>query len=153
MWWLLDLLFTFRPKNFQVKRFFKYDHDDIVPVESLLPHEQGHVDYYFGGNMYTHIGTWPLQDLKPRFTVPIQYAVFVNRDTGQSTLCTDHVKRYMYGPTDSRVPVPFHKYVPVPYVRFYGHRIKLGIKWKLYRKMHGTLYICNILGQVTSRQV
>lgn len=151
MWWLLDLFLTFRPKNFQVRRLFKYDHDELIPVESLKPHEQGHVEYYFGGHLYTHIGTWPLKDITPRFTIPVQYAVFVNKDTGHATLCTDRVKQYMFGPTESRVP--FNKYIPMPYIRFVGHNVKIGIKWKLYRKVHGTLYICNILGQITVIQV
>ena len=151
MRWLVDLFLTFRPKNFQVRRFFKYDHDDIIPVDSLMSHEVGYVEYYFGGQLYVHSGTWPLQDVKPSFTVPIQYAVFVEHDTGRTTLCTDRVKQCMFGPTKSRVL--FDKYIPFPYVSFKGYKMKIGIKWKLYRKVYGTLYICDVLGQLTTVQV
>jgi hypothetical protein len=151
MWWLLELFMTFRPKNFQVKRLFKYENDTVIPVKYLEPYDKGLIEYYFGGQLYTHIGTWPLRDVKPKFTVPIQYAVFVDRDSLRVKLCTDRVKQYMFGPTESKVQ--FDTYIPVPHIRFKGYTLKINIKWKLYRKVRGTLYICNVLGQVTTVQV
>ena len=150
MWWL-NLFLTFRPKNFQVRQLFKYDRDDMIPVSTLGPKDKGFVEYYFGGQVYAHIGTWPPQSIKPRFMVPIQHAIFVNQETGKASLCTERVKQYMSGPTESQIS--FDKYIPIPYIQLDNYKIKIRLKWRLYRKVRGTLYVCNILGQVTTYQV
>ena len=92
---------------------FRHDGDELIPVEEFKPGEDGHVDYYFGGQIYTHIGHWPIQNIVPRFSVPVHSAIFINDEDRKPTVCTEIVRRHA-GPTQS--PVSFDVYAPRPHV-------------------------------------
>lgn len=128
---------------------FRHDGTEMIPVEELKPSENGHVDYYFGGQLYTHIGHWPIQNIIPRFSVPVHSAIFVDDEDGKPTVCTEIVRRHS-GPTQSLVS--FDVYAPRPHftVSFSGGlRISVGIKWVLIKKASGTVCIQNVLGLVS----
>ena len=132
---------------------FKHDGNELIPVEEFKTGEHGHVDYYFGGQLYTHIGHWPIQNIIPRFLVPVHSAIFVDDEDRKPTICTEIVRRHS-GPTQT--PVSFDVYAPRPYftVSFSGGlRISMGIKWVLVKKVSGTLRIQNVLGQTTVMSV
>lgn len=144
------LFTTFRPKNFQIHQMFKHSGDELIPVDEFKSGEHGHVDYYFGGRLYTHIGQWPLQNVVPRFSVPVHSAIFVNDEDHQPTVCTETVRRHS-GPTES--PVSFDRYAPRPHVTISfsgGFRISMGIKWVLVKKVSGTVHVQDVLGRQTS---
>lgn len=149
MWWILELIIhPIRPVNFHVKRMFKRTGRELIPVKELNHDEQGHVDYYFGGKLYTHLGNWPIQCIVPRFSVPVHSAIFVNDVDKKGVVCTDIVRRHS-GPTQS--PISFDKYSPRPYISFSGRfKISLGIKWVLIKKVTGTVYIQDVLGHLTT---
>jgi hypothetical protein len=132
---------------------FRHDGNELIPVDEFKPGEHGHVDYYFGGQLYTHIGYWPIQNIVPRFSVPVHSAIFINEDDRKPTVCTEIVRRHA-GPTQS--PVSFDVYAPRPHftVSFSeGLKISLGIKWVLVKKVLGTLCIQSVLGQMTQVKV
>lgn len=138
-----------RPKNFQVHQMFRHDGHELIPVDSFKPGEHGHVDYYFGGQLYTHLGTWPIKNVVPRFSVPVHSAIFIDSEEFRPTVCTDVVRRHA-GPTQS--PVSFDVYVPRPHftVSFTGGlKVSVGIKWILVKRVSGVLHIQNVLGQRT----
>lgn len=144
----MDIFLYFRPKNFQVHEMFRVNsHGDLIPVETLQPGETGYVDYFFGGKLYRHIGTWPIRNLIPRFQIPTKFAFFVDDETETPVPCTDIVKKYQ-GPTESQLS--FDEYVPRPHfsISFQGgFRISMGIKWVLKKKVSGTVHVLNVLGQ------
>ena len=128
---------------------FRHDCNELIPVDEFKPGEHGHVNYYFGGQLYTHIGHWPIQNIVPRFSVPVHSAIFINDEDRKPTVCTEIVRRHS-GPTQS--PVSFDVYSPRPQftVSFTGGlKISVGIKWVLLKKVSGTLRIQNVLGQMT----
>ena len=146
---ILNVITGIRPKNFQVHQMFKHQGDELIPVEELGPGEHGHVDYYFGGKLYTHLGTWPIRDAVTRFSVPVHTALFFDNEGSQPVVCTDVVKRHS-GPTQS--PVSFDVYVPRPHfsILFHGGlRISIGIKWVLKKKVQGKLHVQDVLGRVS----
>ena len=151
--WVLNIIEQCRPKNFQVHQMFRHDGNELVPVDEFKPGEHGHVNYYFGGQMYTHIGNWPIQNIVPRFSVPVHSAIFIDNCDRKPVFCTEIIRRHS-GPTQS--PVSFDVYSPRPHftVSFSGGlKISLGIKWVLVKKVSGTVCIQNVLGQVTRVQV
>jgi len=150
MWWIIEFIVHYlRPTtNFQVKRMFKRVGNELIPVRELKHDEQGHIDYYFGGKLYTHIGQWPIQHIVPRFSIPIHTALFISDDDMKPIVCTETVRRHS-GPTQS--PISFDKYSPRPYISFSrGVKISMGIKWVLTRKVTGTIYVQDVLGQRSS---
>jgi hypothetical protein len=151
--WVLNIIEQCRPKNFQVHQMFRHDGDELIPVEEFKPGEYGRVDYYFGGQIYTHIGHWPIQNIVPRFSVPVHSAIFINDEDLKPIVCTEIVRRHA-GPTQS--PVSFDVYAPRPRVTISfsgGLKISLGIKWILVKKVSGRIQIQNVLGQVTCMDV
>ena len=151
--WVLNIIEQCRPKNFQVHHMFRHDGNELIPVNKFKPGEQGHVDYYFGGQLYTHIGRWPIENIVPRFSVPVHSAIFINDEDRKPTVCSEIVRRHS-GPTQS--PVSFDVYAPRPHftVSFSGGlRISLGIKWILVKRVSGTVRIQNVLGQMTRMDV
>jgi hypothetical protein len=128
---------------------FRHDDCELIPVDEFNPGEYGHVDYYFGGQLYTHIGSWPIQNIVPRFSVPVHSAIFVNDEDGKPTICTEIVRRHA-GPTQS--PLSFDVYAPRPHftVSFSGGlKISVGIKWFLAKRVSGRVCIQDVLGQMT----
>lgn len=151
--WVLSIIEHCRPKNFQVQRMFRHVGDELIPVDTFKPGEHGHVDYYFGGQLYTHLGCWPIQNIVPRFLVPVHSAIFIDDKDKKPTICTEIVRRHS-GPTQT--PVSFDVYAPRPHftVSFTGGlRISVGIKWILVKKVSGTVHIQNVLGQTTQMNV
>ena len=147
--WILGIIEQFRPKNFQVHQMFKHTDNELIPVDEFKPGEYGHVDYYFGGQLYTHLGYWPIRNVVPRFSIPVHSAIFIDSEEFRPTVCTEIVRRHS-GPTES--PVSFDVYVPRPHftVSFTGGlRISMGIKWVRVKKISGVLHIQNVLGQRT----
>jgi len=139
---MLRIIEQFRPKNFQVKQMFRIDDElSLVPVTSLSPGQIGKIEYYFGGKEYIHIGTWPIQNARPKFIVPIKYACL---DDG--TECTEIVRKYYGGPTQSEPD--FNMYAPAPHVQFSIGRITIGIKWRLVRKQTPKFYGVNLFNQL-----
>ena len=151
--WVLNIIEQCRPKNFQVHHMFRHDGNELIPVKKFKPGETGHVNYYFGGQLYTHLGRWPIQNIVPRFSVPVHSAIFVNDEDRKPTICTEIVRRHS-GPTQS--PVSLDVYAPRPHftVSFSGGlRISVGIKWILVKKVSGTVHIQNVLGQMTQVEI
>jgi hypothetical protein len=142
----MDIIEKIRPKNFQIIRMFRHHGNELIPVDSFKPGELGHVDYYFGGQVYTHLGEWPIKNAMPRFSVPVHSAIFINDEDLKPVVCTEIVRRHS-GPTQS--PVSFDKYAPRPHLSISfsgGLRISLGIKWVLVKKVSGTVHVQNVLG-------
>ena len=151
--WVLNIIEQCRPKNFQVHHMFRHDGDELIPVNKFKPGETGHVNYYFGGQLYTHLGCWPIQNIIPRFLVPVHSAIFVNDEDRKPTICTEIVRRHS-GPTQS--PVSLDVYAPRPHFTVSlpgGLRISMGIKWVLVKKVSGTVHIQNVLGKMTQVEV
>lgn len=147
--WVLSFIEQLRPKNFQVHQMFRHDGDELIPVDKFRAGEHGHVDYYFGGQLYTHLGRWPIKNIKPRFSIPVHSAIFINDEDRKPVVCTDVIRRHS-GPTLS--PVSFDEYAPRPYFTISftgGFRISMGIKWVRVKKVSGVIHVQNVLGQMT----
>lgn len=148
---LLNTITGIRPKNFQVHQMFKHQGNELIPVDELKPGEYGHIDYYFGGKLYTHFGSWPIRNLIPRFSVPVYKALFFDDEGSDPVECTEIVKRHS-GPTPS--PVSLDVYVPRPHFSISFHRgihISIGIKWVLKKKVQGTIQVQDVLGNKTTQ--
>jgi hypothetical protein len=137
----------FLPKNFQIHQVFKGT-DELIPVRKLGPGEIGQVDYYFGGKIYRHIGTWPPVNRTPQFTIPIVKAVFTDDVTHESHVCTELVRKYMSGPTNS--PISFDQRVPRPHITVYFFGMRVEVKWVRVRKVTGKIQMTNVLGQIST---
>lgn len=150
----MDLIVACTPKNFQVHEMFSVDtNGNLIPVDTLEPGQYGYIDYFFGGKLYRHIGTWPIETIVPKFIVPLKCAFFVDTDTGRKHECTEFVRRHQ-GPTQSQVI--FDEYVPRPHVTWTWNErfsLKIRLKWTRKRHVKGMLYTVNVLGQMKTHIV
>jgi hypothetical protein len=135
-----------RPKNFQVREMFREENNELIPVDHLKPGETGQIEYYFGGKTYKHVGEWPIVNATPKYIIPLKFAFFFDND--KCIECTDVVRKYYNGPTQSRPNIDV--YAPRPHFRISFHggfKFSIGIKWVLVKKNTGAIHTLNILNQ------